>query len=725
MPAEFHFLRPAWLWLLLPLALLAWRLLRSRGDAAAWHGLVDPHLLPQLLVDGGGRVWAKPAWLLALGWLLLVLALAGPAWQRLPQPVYQAQQYRVILLDLSPSMNAADVAPSRLAQARFEVLDLLRRSSEGQVALIAFGPEPFVVSPLTSDIDTITGQVPSLETALLPVPGERRLGMALDEARELLQQAGAPDGEVILVTDAVIDPGAAVAAANRLSSAGYRLSVLGVGTPEGAPVPLQQGGFQAGPRAAQQVAKLDRGRLRTLAAAGGGVYVRARVGEADLDAILSGPAAAGLTLGSEGENATSDQWREEGPWLLLALLPLAALAFRRGWLGPLLVLVVVAPAPPAQALSWDDLWSRADQQALRALEQGEAARAAEQFERQDWRAAALYRAGRYEQSLQALEQQSGPRVDYNQGNALARLGRLEEALKAYQRALQADPADQDAQHNYDLVKDLLAQQAQGERENPERQQNADMSMSSDDQQQPQSGEQSSQSDGEGQESEQPSQSGEQTSDQQQAGANGDQEGDGQDSEGDSEGDSDQGGSESGDKDGESGEQSADQAPGQTGQAGRESAGDRSANRREAGQPGGDQDREQQAAAQGQSAEQQPPEQQAPQQPAAGGQDARQRDLKQGEGGDEPDASDLLAHTGRGGHDQQQPDDSAQGDRERTEANLNGGSGGPTSELARQSRIDLEGTQRMEQMLRSVEDDPAGLLRQRFLLQHLRRAGKLP
>lgn len=697
MPADWHFLRPAWLWLLLPLALIVWRLLRRRGDAAAWDGLVDAHLLQQLLVDSGGRVRLKPSWLLGFGWLLLVLALAGPAWQRLPQPVYQAQQYRVILLDLSPSMNATDVSPSRLAQARFEVLDLLRHSGDGQVALIAFGPEPFVVSPLTSDVDTITGQVPSLESALIPVPGARRLGMALDEARELLQQAGAPHGEVILVTDTVDDPGASVVAAKRLSAAGYRLSVLGLGTREGAPVPLEGGGFVTDARGALLVAQFDEDRLRALAGAGGGVYARARVGEGDIESILAGSVSGGLSRGGEGENATADQWREEGPWLLLALLPLAALAFRRGWLGPLLLLVAVVPAPPAYALAWDDLWSRPDQRALRALEQGEAARAAEQFAREDWRAAALYRAGEYEQSLQSLGQQQGPAVDYNQGNALARLGRLKEALEAYQRALDADPSDQDARHNYDLVKDLLAQQNQGQREKPEPDQSTDMSMSGEDQQEPEAGDQeeSSQDSGEGQESEQQSQSGEDSSDEQQAGSTGDQQETGGNE------------SQSADEGGAGGEQAADQ------QQAEQKTGEQQAGQQQTGEQ---QTGEQQAEAQDQAAEQ----------PAGDTGDAEQRDKKLGERGAEPNASDLLAHTGLAREDEQGGDDNPQQSSSPGETDLlDQGGGEATSADARQSRIDLEGTQRMEQMLRSVEDDPAGLLRQRFLLQHLRRIGKLP
>mgnify|MGYP001823720473 FL=1 len=287
MPAEFHFLRPWWLLALLPLGWLLWYLARSRGDGEAWRRLVDAHLLPGLLVDTGGTSRRLPLALLGLGWLLLSLALAGPTWTRLPQPVYQAQQYRVIALDLSPSMNAADRVPSRLAQARFEVLDLLRRHGEGQTALLAYGPEPFVVSPLTSDVATIALQVPALQTDLLPQPGTRRTDLALDEAGRLLQQAGAPRGEVILVSDGVADPVRANAAARRLLDNGYRVSVLGVGTAQGAPVELPEGGFLRDAGGAILVPKLDLPSLQALADAGGGRYVTAAAGDRDISAPVS------------------------------------------------------------------------------------------------------------------------------------------------------------------------------------------------------------------------------------------------------------------------------------------------------------------------------------------------------------------------------------------------------------------------------------------------------
>ena len=656
MPLEWHFLRPGWLLMLLPLALLAWRLARVKGQGNAWRDQVDPHLLSHLLVDTGGRRRKWAAWLLALGWLMLVVALAGPTWQRLPQPGFQLQQYRVILLDLSPSMNAADQPPSRLTHARFKVLDLLRASDEGQVALIAYGPEPFVVSPLTSDVDTIAGQVPQLETDLLPVPGERRTGMALDEALDLLQQAAAPQGDVILITDALSSPGSAVAAAQRLSDAGYRLSVLGVGTPSGAPIPLPGGGFIRDANGAAILAPLEEEPLRMLATAGGGTYIRANSGQQDLEALLTRSSNSPILPGSSEEEAITDQWREEGPWLLLALLPLAALAFRRGWLWPLTIVVVVLPVPPSHAFTWEDLWLRPDQQAKQAFDEGRPAEAAEKFASPDWQAAARYQAGQYKESLDDLQGLSGVEADYNRGNALARLWRLEEALAAYEQALASDPDHADARHNRDLVKRLL-EQPQNQEPPP-----MDASMSMQSQGDTEEGD-ADQQDSESGESQQAAQSGEQT--------------------------------EQGQESGEGQQAGQTPEPGEEGAAGEETPAD--------AQAGGQEDSTQQQASGGEEETRQQEDSDqgdSMEQAQSEGQQGRDRQPAEGQSGTyqpgTPGASDLLA-----------------------------GSTDATGTLAEFARNDPEGSQVMEQMLRSVEDDPAGLLRQRFLLQHLRRSGQLP
>jgi Ca-activated chloride channel family protein len=155
-----------------------------------------------------------------------------------------------------------------------------------------------------------------------------------------------------------------------------------------------------------------------------------------------------------------DEWQDRGPWLLLPLLLIVALAFRRGWL--LLLPLVLMPMWPvtAEATTWHDLWQRPDQQAAQALRNGDAKRAQQLAHDPAWRGAAAYRAGDYATATQALQRAPGSDAAYNRGNALARQGQYQQAIDAYDHALKLDPAHADAKANRQAVEDWLRQQKQ-------------------------------------------------------------------------------------------------------------------------------------------------------------------------------------------------------------------------------------------------------------------------
>jgi Ca-activated chloride channel family protein len=682
MPFDLHLLRPYWLLALIPLLVLLWRLWRRPSGAGLWRRVVDPHLLSHLLEGGGTGQSHLPLVLLGLGWVLTVVALAGPAWERLPQPVYQTDDSRVIALDISRSMNATDVQPSRLARARFEVLDMLERAVEGQTALLAYGAEPYIVSPLTTDAATIAAQVPNLESDLLPVQGAKRTDLALEQAGELLRRAGSLRGQVILVTDGLERPDDARRAARRLLNAGYRVSVLGVGTEKGAPIPLAAGGFQTDDQGAIELLRLEPNVLASVSDAGGGRYVAAIPADSDVVALIPAGGGEASRFAAE-EDGRAERWREEGPWLLLALLPLAALGFRRGWLSPLLVLVLVAPPQPVLAFGWDDLWQRPDQRAARNFAAGDHAEAAERFRRPDWRAAARYEAGDYAGAVQALAGLNGAEAAYNRGNALARQGNYEEAIGEYERALSDVPGHEDARHNRDLLQRFL-----------------------DAQQQQQSDSSQSRAGGSGSEAD-PAGDGEQGGDDQrpesEAGAAEDKAESAQSAGSQPQ----QGGTGLGDRDTGGSTEFSDSegsgAPGQEPMAGPGSE-QGSGGRTPVGEEPGRAEAQREAQDSGSN-----PASASPEAQTGGVRGPREDETEDGAvppgtasqpggSGAAPRPEDLL---GSG------------------EAAVRRGSAGEAASG------DDENRQAMEHMLRRVPDDPGGLLRQRFLLQHLRRSGRLP
>lgn len=487
---DFHFLRPWWLLAVVPLAALLWAWYRRRRGGGDWRPFCDPALLPHILIDAPGRGGRGPLWLAALAGSLAVLALAGPVWERLPAPVFRNLSALVVVLDLSMAMEAADLRPSRIARARFKIEDLLKLRKDGQTALVAYAGEAFAVTPLTDDAATIASQLAALAPGLMPVQGERG-DLGLEAAARLLRQAGLKAGDVLLVAGA-IDEAAAGAAAAKLRAEGYRISVLGVGTPEGAPIPLPEGGFAKDANGAIRVPRLDESRLRSLALDGGGIYRRMDSGSADLDALLRFLDRRAEATEQTGNTVHIEQWRESGVWLLPLLLPLAALGFRRGWLGFWLLWLLLPLPEPAAAVEWQDLWLTPDQQAQRAFESGQPAVAAERFRDPAWKAAAEYKAGRYEQAARMLEPQDTTNGRYNLGNALANQGRLEEALRAYDRALELDPGNEDAKYNRKLVEEALRKQQE---EQKQKQAQKQSEQGRDQGQQPSPGQQGSQEPG--------------------------------------------------------------------------------------------------------------------------------------------------------------------------------------------------------------------------------------
>jgi Ca-activated chloride channel family protein len=456
MPAEFHFLRPEWLWALPVVAGMTLFLARRQLAPGSWQSVIDPALAPYILSRTQVSRLTYRWWLTLIGGALATLALAGPSWNRVEQPVFRSEQAIVIALDLSRSMDAQDLTPSRLARARLKILDILERRSSGQTALVVYSSNAFTVTPLTNDADTVAALVNSLSTDIMPSRGSYPLA-AITKGQQLLEQAGVALGEVLLITDGGTSR-AAERAAEELKQAGFALSVLAVGTPEGAPIPRAGGGFVTDRSGNIAVPRLEATGLRNLAAAGGGRFAVLTADDSDLDTLLSDDVGSGA---ASDESLATDQWQEEGPWLLLLLVPIAALAFRKG-LVLVLVVFILPVAEPAHAFTWEDLWLTKDQQAQRLLEDGSAADAATLFKDPNWRAVANYRAGEYGGSAAGFADLEDAESLYNLGNALAKLGQFESAIGAYEEVLELDPANEDAIYNLDLLKDMLEQQQDSE-----------------------------------------------------------------------------------------------------------------------------------------------------------------------------------------------------------------------------------------------------------------------
>ncbi len=461
--AEFHFLRPLW-FLLLPVgAWLIWQLLRGRADEGGWRRVVEAKLRAHVLVEPEVLRDSRLALIAALvACFIAIVALAGPTWERLPVPAFRSDEALVVALDLSRSMDAADVEPSRLARAKLKLLDLLERRTAGQTALVVFSTHAFTVTPLTTDTRTIASLANAVDTDIMPTPGGS-IAAGLDKAAALLRQTGLRRGDILLITDSEVSD-AELDLARELAGDGLFVSVLAVGTEQGAPIPQAEGGFVNDDSGRVVVPQVDPGRLQRLASRGGGRFARLTPNDRDLETLFPSTTSLPLDVALDPDSGEyeADVWRDRGVWLAVVLLPLLALCFRRGWIS-IWLLVLVMPSPRADAFEWQDLWKRADQRGFEELQREQPARAAELFENPEWRSAAQYRAGAFEASAATLAAIDSAEASYNRGNALAKSGELQAAIGAYDRALELVPDHDDARYNRDLVEQFL-------KDNPDAQQ---------------------------------------------------------------------------------------------------------------------------------------------------------------------------------------------------------------------------------------------------------------
>lgn len=491
---DLHFIRPLWLFMLLPCAWLLYRFALYQKGSSGWSSAIDAELLQVQLAPGTQTKRRGITSLLGAGLLLGIIALAGPAWERLPQPVEQKREALVIVLDLSLSMYAQDLTPSRLVRARQKITDILRERKEGFTAMVAYAGDAHAVAPLTDDTGTIENLVAALNPSMMPSLGSN-VGLGIEAALQLLANATVADARILLLTDGID----AIGDVTRYSNPRIPISIIGVGTAAGAPIPLdfvnQPGRILRDEEGDAVQAKLDADRLATIAELCHGFYSDLTLTMADINTTLPP-----LELAEDAvlSDRRFDAWADVGPWLVLLLVPLLLLAFRRGALAVVLVGLAV---PEAEAGLWDDLWQRRDQQAHQALNHGAPEAAAVLFENQDWKAAAQYRAGEFDKSTDhyanataasAREKNTANHVTslYNLANSLVQTGQLDEALKAYDSVLELEPEHEDAAFNKALVEQAQEQQ-QGESSDEDSQESQENSNEDSEQER----EQQSESDG--------------------------------------------------------------------------------------------------------------------------------------------------------------------------------------------------------------------------------------
>ncbi|UAW97079.1 VWA domain-containing protein [Halopseudomonas nanhaiensis] len=446
----FSLARPAWLLAILPAVAVCWLLYQRSQRRSGWEAILPSAMQPRLLQRVASDRPRGRYLLLGCAWLLAIIALAGPSWS-VPYKGDSTNHAAIVLvMEVTPAMLATDVTPSRLQRARHKVHDVIRLAADHRLALVAYAGSAHRVTPLSHDRSTLTNLLGALEPAIMPAEGNS-LDAALTLAREMIADLPPASSQILLLTSSsnreqldVLDRHAA--------ELGPQLAILGIGTQAGAPVPNVDGGFQRDTAGRILVPRLDSQALAAVVRRHGGAYHRVTTTDDDLEQLLSLRQSPGAV--QQGQQLVS---REQGHWLLLLLLPIAALGARRGWLG-VAVLIGVLPAPVEAA--WADWWQRPDQQGAVLLEQRRPLEAAERFEDPAWKAWSLYQAKRFPAAVDAYadvvaREPENAAHHFHYGTALTMAERYEAALEAFEQALTRDPEHEAARHNRSKVEALL------------------------------------------------------------------------------------------------------------------------------------------------------------------------------------------------------------------------------------------------------------------------------
>jgi Ca-activated chloride channel family protein len=464
--SHIHFLRPQWLWGMMIIALISIMLFAINRRKEAWRDIISKDILPFLIIRGD-RVSGLPRIILIVVLILMVLALAGPTWEKVEKPGGKIEAALVILVDASRSMLADDIQPNRLERSKQKISDLLNASPGAHVAVVAYAGTAHLVIPFTRDYKTINYQLESLSPGVMPVKGTNLEG-ALLLADSLLGPIEAPSTILVFTDDATDEDLDAIKA---LEASDNKIEYFALATPSGAAIPLGNGLFLKDDNGTNVLVNLNIDRLKDLGKQPGVNITTVTLDASDVERLATN-IRRNLVYSRDPE-AEDEEWQDAGYWLVVPIALLVLFWFRRGWMVQWIVLLVISI--PFSSCSGDkdirrlqlealpgdwtftDLWFTRDQQGQRLKDEGNSMEAFDRFEDPRQKAMILYQMDSLEAAASIYATIPNATGFYNLGVIQAELNKFPASRDAFEKALEADPGFTAAQENLELINRIIAE----------------------------------------------------------------------------------------------------------------------------------------------------------------------------------------------------------------------------------------------------------------------------
>ncbi len=486
---------------LIPLALLFGALLWSvKSRSGALRGLIDFGLIEKVFPFAAWRSRTLTQYaLLAAGLFFVVLALAGPEVGQKLETITIKGGNVFILFDCSDSMLAEDFKPTRLEKSKRMLTGLLEKMHGNRVGIIAFAGEAYVYCPMTFDLSTAKQFLKGIEPGMVPQPGTH-IGTAI---RLALERMGGErgSGSIVLLTDGEDHKSDPEGAAKEAKEQDIRIFAIGIGNPEGEPIPIRDGsgsvtGYRKQKNGEVVLSRLDEATLAKIATETGGSYYRASDAESEIDLLADQLHGGGNTL-TQRKNVYENRYQ----WFLLigllCLISAESLAYlpRKKPSGfsaitALLILFglgfTMLPSN-SDAAGFRDKMRRGGQQYDEGMysEAAESYNEAQKEKPSDRRAnfnrgGALYKMNNFEGAQEEFQKSAigssrglSAQSLYNLANSYFQQGKYQEAAEAYKQSLKLSPYDADARHNLKLSLQYMRNPPQQQHQNKQNDKNKD------------------------------------------------------------------------------------------------------------------------------------------------------------------------------------------------------------------------------------------------------------